>query len=156
MSPPAPEPPPGPHHRLTITPVPGKGMKIHISSDLLFDFDKRDLKPKALQTLMQVKTYIQESVARHDRFTLSVEGHTDSIGRAAYNMHLSVLRAESVKNWLVSENVMKASDVAIHGWGATRPVKPNKKPDGHDNPAGRAENRRVEIFVLYELVNLEP
>jgi hypothetical protein len=87
--------PPGPH-RLIITPVPGKGLRIHIPGDLLFGFDKWDLKPKAIETLAQVKTFIQESQARKDEFRLSVEGHTDSIGPFGYNVDLSLRRAETV------------------------------------------------------------
>jgi outer membrane protein OmpA-like peptidoglycan-associated protein len=147
--------PPGPH-RLTITPVPGKGLRIHIPGDLLFGFDKWDLKPKAIEALAQVKTFIRESQARKDEFRVSVEGYTDSIGPLHYNVALSLRRAETVKRWLVSEGVVKEPDVTTHGWGPMNEVKPNKKPNGRDNPEGRAANRRVEVWILYQLVNLEP
>jgi outer membrane protein OmpA-like peptidoglycan-associated protein len=61
-----------------------------------------------------------------------------------------------VERWLISEGVVKPPDVATRGYGWTKPVQPNEKSNRRDNPAGRAANRRVEIWVLYELVNLEP
>jgi len=42
----------------------------------------------------------------------------------------------------------------VSAW--TKEVKPNTKPNGRDNPDGRAANRRVEVWILYQLVNLEP
>lgn len=75
-----------------------------------------------------------------------IEGHTDSLGNAAYNLKLSQERADSVKRYLVDHGI-SSSRLTTKGYGETRPVAPNTKPDGSDNPAGRAKNRRVELHV---------
>jgi outer membrane protein OmpA-like peptidoglycan-associated protein len=76
-----------------------------------------------------------------------IEGHTDGKGTHAYNMTLSDKRAASVKSWLVQNGGVVASRITTRGWGETKPVAPNKKPDGSDDPAGRQKNRRVEITI---------
>lgn len=75
-----------------------------------------------------------------------IEGHTDSIGEAAYNLDLSQRRAESVKAYLTRRGI-DASRLQARGYGETRPVAPNTRPDGSDDPEGRAQNRRVELHI---------
>ncbi|MDT0619070.1 OmpA family protein [Salinisphaera sp. P385] len=84
-----------------------------------------------------------------DGIDVRIEGHTDSIGSNEYNLELSQDRADSVKAYLV-DNGIAASRMVTRGFGETRPVAPNTQPDGSDNPAGRAENRRVELHVIDE------
>jgi outer membrane protein OmpA-like peptidoglycan-associated protein len=117
---------------------------IHIPGDVLFDFDKSDLKPDAKAALGQVASLVRAKSPHR----ISVEGHTDSIGSAAYNIGLSNRRARSVAQWLTANKVAKASDLTTKGWGESKPIQPNKKPNGSDNAAGRARNRRVEIWLL--------
>ena len=76
-----------------------------------------------------------------------IEGHTDGKGTHPYNMKLSENRAESVKTWLVQNSSVAGSRITTQGWGETKPVAPNKKPDGSDDPEGRQKNRRVEIVL---------
>jgi OmpA-OmpF porin, OOP family len=77
---------------------------------------------------------------------VTIEGHTDSIGSESYNQRLSERRALAVKHYLVSRGV--AGDrLDTVGYGESRPVAPNKTPDGKDNPEGRAMNRRAELKV---------
>jgi len=116
---------------------------IHLPGDALFAFDRFDLRPAAEATLAQAAALIRQRAPR----SLSVEGHTDAIGLAAYNLHLSKARAETVKRWLVNRNVMAASAVETRGWGKDRPVAPNERPDHSDDPVGRQKNRRVEIWL---------
>jgi outer membrane protein OmpA-like peptidoglycan-associated protein len=52
-----------------------------------------------------------------------------------------------VKRWLVTNAQADGANIATRGWGKTRPVAPNTKPGGADDPDGRAKNRRVEIVV---------
>ena len=78
---------------------------------------------------------------------LLIEGHTDNKGTHAYNIKLSQNRAEAVKKWLVDNAGIKPSRITTTGWGETKPVAPNRKPDGSDDPEGRQKNRRVEIVV---------
>ncbi len=75
-----------------------------------------------------------------------VAGYTDSIGTKAYNLKLSDRRAASVKEYLVAHGI-DASRLTTHGYGEADPVAPNRI-NGHDNPAGRAKNRRVELHVM--------
>jgi outer membrane protein OmpA-like peptidoglycan-associated protein len=80
------------------------------------------------------------------RHPMQVDGHTDSIGSDAYNQSLSERRAASVKAWLVAHDGVPAA-TPIRGFGKTRPVAPNSKPDGSDAPDGRQKNRRVEVVI---------
>jgi outer membrane protein OmpA-like peptidoglycan-associated protein len=53
-----------------------------------------------------------------------------------------------VARWLASRKVAKSSAIHTKGWGKMRPVAPNTRPDGSDDPAGRQKNRRVEIWLI--------
>jgi outer membrane protein OmpA-like peptidoglycan-associated protein len=75
-----------------------------------------------------------------------IEGHTDAKGSASYNQDLSNRRAESVKKWFTSHG-LKDLHFSTEGFGAKKPVAPNTKPNGSDDPKGRAKNRRVEIVI---------
>jgi outer membrane protein OmpA-like peptidoglycan-associated protein len=119
------------------------GYKISLSGDVLFEFNKADLKSEAKETLQKVVLLAKKENAVEIR----VEGHTDSEGGEAYNQELSLRRAESVKNWLNTVGDIQADIIKSIGLGETQPVAENKKPDGTDNPEGRAQNRRVDIYV---------
>jgi OmpA-OmpF porin, OOP family len=69
---------------------------------------------------------------------LTIEGHTDSIGRQAYNQTLSADRAEAVKAWLAAHGVEAARLTSV-GFGDTRPLADNAAEQG------RSQNRRVEL-----------
>ncbi|MFI5011868.1 MAG: OmpA family protein, partial [Hyphomicrobiales bacterium] len=58
---------------------------------------------------------------------------------------LSEQRAASVKKWLLDNGVV--TTMTTRGYGKTRPIAPNVKPNGADDPEGRQKNRRVEITV---------
>lgn len=75
-----------------------------------------------------------------------VEGHTDSSGDAAANERLSKVRAQSVANELVF-NGIAPERITVRGYGDSRPVAPDKHPDGTDNPEGRSSNRRVDVTI---------
>jgi outer membrane protein OmpA-like peptidoglycan-associated protein len=68
-----------------------------------------------------------------------IEGHTDSIGTAEYNMGLSQRRAESVERYLEAQGVSLAGRFTSEAFGKTKPIASN------DTAEGRAENRRVVI-----------
>ena len=144
---PAPKPAPDKTKDLTVDPIPGMGLRIRVPSDILFDFDKSGLKPDSLKILNQVLWSISE-VANSNGFMLSVEGHTDGIGDAAYNRQLSLRRAWSVANWLRMHKAVPDRNLKVVGYGLTKPLLPNRKPNGSDDPAARAKNRRVEVFLL--------
>jgi outer membrane protein OmpA-like peptidoglycan-associated protein len=118
-------------------------VRIALSSDVLFDFDRYTLRHEAAATLRKVG----QVAASYPRSTMTIEGHTDGKGTHSYNMKLSEDRAASVKSWLVQNAGIRGARISTRGWGETKPVVPNKKPDGSDDPAGRQKNRRVEIVL---------
>jgi outer membrane protein OmpA-like peptidoglycan-associated protein len=118
-------------------------LRIELAADVLFDFDKADILPKAEATLTQVADMIRD----RSKGSVRVAGHTDAKGSDAYNQKLSRQRAESVVAWLRKQQGLADSDYVTEGFGATRPVASNTKPDGSDDPAGRQKNRRVEIIL---------
>jgi outer membrane protein OmpA-like peptidoglycan-associated protein len=118
-------------------------VKIELDADVLFDFDKYNLRPQAADSLLKVG----EVAKNYGNSAVLIEGHTDSKGSPPYNMKLSENRALSVKNWLVQNARVSAARINTRGWGETKPVAPNTNPNGSDNPAGRQKNRRVEITI---------
>lgn len=119
----------------------GTEVRIELSSDVLFDFDKDALRAEAAPTLQKVVTVIQS----YPGASTTVEGHSDSVGADAYNQRLSERRASSVQQWLQAHGV--TGSMSAKGWGESKPVVPNTNPDGSDNPQNRQKNRRVEIVV---------
>jgi outer membrane protein OmpA-like peptidoglycan-associated protein len=117
-------------------------IRIELAADVLFDFDKADILPKAQEALKQAASIIREKA----KGTVRVEGHTDGKGSDAYNQKLSERRAASVKAWFTKEGVTNVQ-FSTAGFGAKRPKVPNTKSDGSDDPDGRQKNRRVEIVV---------
>jgi outer membrane protein OmpA-like peptidoglycan-associated protein len=114
--------------------------RIELPADILFDFDKADIRPVAETALKQAAEVIRKGA----RGTVRIEGHTDGKGSPAYNQKLSERRAAAVQRWLTSREGLRGR-FAVKGFGASRPVAPNTRPDGADDPEGRQRNRRVEI-----------
>ena len=123
--------------------VTAKEIVIALSADVLFDFDKYNLKPAAVEALTKVATVLKSL----GRAPAIIEGHTDGKGSNAYNQRLSERRAQSVRDWFIKQGGIDARRLSARGFGKTRPVAPNTKPDGSDDPEGRQKNRRVEIRV---------
>lgn len=118
-------------------------VKIELAGDVLFDFDKADIRSEAEAALGRVV----ELIRQHPRSSVTIGGYTDGKGADAYNLRLSDKRAAAVKDWLVKHGGVDVKRVTAKGWGRANPVAPNTNPDGSDNPAGRQKNRRVEITV---------
>src|SRR5688572_25838594 len=118
-------------------------IRIELAADVLFDFDKADILPKAQEALKQAATIIREK----GKGTVRVEGHTDGKGSDAYNQKLSERRAAAVKGWFINKEGISNVDFSTTGFGAKRPKVPNNKTDGSDDPDGRQKNRRVEIIL---------
>ena len=118
-------------------------IRIDLAADVLFDFDKSEILPKAAGVLHQAA----EVVRQHEKQVVRIEGHTDGKGKEAYNQKLSERRADSVRRWFAEKEKLGAVRFETKGWGATKPVAPNTKTDGSDDPEGRQKNRRVEIVV---------
>ena len=116
---------------------------IDLSADVLFDFDQATIKKEAEPSLRNVATVLKANPGA----AVTIEGHTDAKGAEAYNQTLSEQRAASVKQWLVTNAQVNGTTIATRGWGKSKPVAANTKPDGSDDPEGRARNRRVQIIV---------
>lgn len=119
-------------------------IRIELAADVLFDFDKAEVRPDAQNALKQAAAIITEKA----KGTVRVEGHADAKGSDSYNQKLSDRRANSIKNWLVQKEGMSNARFSTTGFGAKRPVASNTKADGSDDPEGRQKNRRVEIIVI--------
>lgn len=116
---------------------------VDLPGDVLFDFDKHDLRADALPVLDRLAELLAGFPARG----VAVNGYTDSKGDDAYNDALSRRRAESVHRYLVERDGSKTRTYDVSGFGEHRPVAPNQRADGSDDPEGRQRNRRVEIVL---------
>jgi outer membrane protein OmpA-like peptidoglycan-associated protein len=113
-----------------------RGLVISLS-DILFDVNQATLKPGAANNVQKIAAILNQ----YPNYNISVEGHTDSQGSDAYNQSLSERRAAAVRMQLISGGVPEAR-ITSKGFGETQPVASN------DTPAGRQQNRRVEVIVL--------
>lgn len=111
-------------------------LKLDIPADASFDIGRADLKP-AMRTVLD--NYAR-TLNGHRVTTIDIIGHTDSTGSDALNDRLSLDRAQTTRDYLVSHGVA-ASRIAIAGRGEREPIASN------DTDAGRAANRRVEIYI---------
>src|SRR5690606_20166035 len=116
-----------------------RGVVITLSGSVLFASGKHELLPIAKDRLDEVA----KALADQGYKKIVVEGHTDSVGAESVNEALSLKRANSVREHLVSKGIEGAKITAV-GLGESRPVAPN------DTPEGRANNRRVELVVTPE------
>jgi outer membrane protein OmpA-like peptidoglycan-associated protein len=111
-------------------------LNVNLRNEILFDFDSASLRSESRDTLRELAGVL----ARYPEQSVSVAGHTDSVGSDDYNQNLSEQRAAAVKDFLVAQGVPR-SRVAAYGYGETRPVSSNTSADG------RQLNRRVQVFI---------
>ncbi|MCP5229137.1 OmpA family protein [Accumulibacter sp.] len=111
-------------------------LKLDIPSDVSFAVGRYDITPSMTPVLDRFAV----SLNQHAVTTVTIIGHTDSTGSDAINDPLSVNRAAATRDYLVARGVA-ANRIAIDGRGSRQPIADNA------TPAGRAMNRRVEIFV---------
>jgi len=117
-------------------------LELVLSGDVLFEFGLARLTPAAKAAV----SLIAEQVDSRTSGTVTVAGHTDSVGDEPSNQTLSEQRAAAVRDVLKADLGGGFTYVAT-GAGETQPISPNQNPDGSDNPDGRATNRRVEVRV---------
>ena len=121
---------------VAVTQTADNQLKLEIPSDISFDTGRYDIKPNMRAVLDRFATSLNQNPVS----TVRIIGHTDSSGSDAVNAPLSVNRAAATRDYLVARGVA-VSRIAIDGRGSHEPVADNA------TPAGRAMNRRVEIFV---------
>ncbi len=114
----------------------GEGIKITFSSGILFDVDKSDLKDQYKGELAQLAGILN----KYEDTNILLAGHTDSTGSDEYNLELSRNRAQTVANYLTTQNV-NAARFTTQGYGKSDPIASN------DTAEGRAQNRRVEVAI---------
>lgn len=116
--------------------------KSYALKNILYDFNKASL----TQTAMGVLDTLHQIMTENPTFIIELSSHTDSKGEDNYNMKLSQKRAESCVTYLVSKGI-PANRMKAMGYGETKPLVPNQKQDGKDDPDGRALNRRTEFKI---------
>lgn len=115
----------------------GDTIRLQAPENITFDTNRADVRPQFQPVLDQVAN----SLSQYPDTLLRVEGHTDSVGSAAYNQTLSENRALSVRSYLVQRGI-PANRIEAYGYGMTRPIADNSTPEG------RAQNRRVEMLII--------
>jgi outer membrane protein OmpA-like peptidoglycan-associated protein len=115
--------------------------RLRIGADVFFDFDAATLRSEAGSELDAISGRVGKNAN-----PIVIEGHTDAKGADDYNQKLSEERARAVKSYLLAHGTA-ADRVTVVGWGERKPIAPNERPDGSDDPEGRQQNRRVEIVV---------
>lgn len=86
---------------------------------------------------------VRDTIEEHPEISkIEVQGHSDDVGDANYNMQLSVARANAVRDWLIHKGKVKASKLVARGYGATRPLLPNTTEEN------RQANRRVQFVII--------
>jgi outer membrane protein OmpA-like peptidoglycan-associated protein len=114
-----------------------RGTVLTLSGSVIFPSGKSELLPFARNKLSEVARALTQGDSDSK---IVVEGHTDSVGAPDFNQQLSLERASSVRDELVARGV-SPDRISVQGYGSSRPIADNS------TPAGRANNRRVEIVV---------
>jgi len=112
-------------------------VRVELPADVLFDFDKAEIRADAADALAKLASII----AAYPNRRVELSGHTDDKGGDAYNQRLSERRAAAVKTWLVDRHSLDGSRIATRGDGESRPVADNRTDEG------RQRNRRVEALI---------
>ncbi|MCM3882304.1 OmpA family protein [Frankia sp. R82] len=125
------------------TPAAGRPARasFRLPSDVLFDFGSAIPTAAAAKAIDALASQLTVTGG-----TVTVAGHTDSVGGDADNQRLSEARAATVQQALAARLGATFTYRTV-GFGAADPVAPNTRPDGSDDPDGRARNRRVELTV---------
>lgn len=109
---------------------------IYTLKSIQFEFDKSTLIENSTKELDELIIYLKQN----PELKIQINGHTDYLGKAAYNQKLSEDRAKSVAGYLISKGISKKR-ITSKGYGESQPIDPNEPEDA------QAKNRRVE-FIL--------
>lgn len=114
----------------------GNNIILNMPENVTFDTGQSQLRSQFLGTLDSVAMVLKE----YDKTTISVLGHTDSVGSSSYNQSLSERRADSVSMYLNQRGV-PGSRLNARGYGESSPIASNS------TSSGKAQNRRVELRI---------
>ncbi|WP_296444167.1 OmpA family protein [Rhodoferax sp. UBA5149] len=126
---------------VAVTQTADNQLKLNIPSDISFDTGRADIKPNLRPILDQ----FAQGLTSQPNTEIRITGHTDSTGSDTINNPLSINRAGSARDYLVSRGV-DGRRIQIDGRGSREPIADN------NNDAGRAKNRRIEIFLAERAV----
>jgi len=115
----------------------GDNLTLDMPGNVTFAFNSAQLNPQFDPVLDKVG----QTLVEYNKTVIQIAGHTDSTGSHAYNMKLSIERADSVKAYLQSRGVPSSRLVTV-GAGPDYPIASNATDEG------RADNRRVEITIV--------
>jgi outer membrane protein OmpA-like peptidoglycan-associated protein len=115
----------------------GDNLRLVMPSNITFATDQSYISTGFHTTLDAIANVMN----KYEKTYLSIEGHTDSTGKDSYNLTLSEQRAQSVKGYLVNQQIL-AGRISTRGYGETQPIASNESTNG------RAQNRRVEIQIV--------
>lgn len=114
----------------------GNELRVVLPEGILFDFGSAAVRANLQSDIRALARNAQD----YPNTTLSVVGHTDSVGSDAANLDLSTRRAQSVAGIILEEGVAPGRVQAV-GRGESQPIASN------DTPEGRQQNRRVEVII---------
>jgi OOP family OmpA-OmpF porin len=116
-----------------------------VFEDIHFEFDKSTLSKEAKDALTKDIVQLKEN----QRISMRVAGYTSEKGTEIYNQGLSERRAQSVKDYLVHENLFPADKISVIGYGKTRPAIQEVDPSNIDSKAAKA-NMRVLLEIIQQ------
>lgn len=115
-------------------------------SNIYYEFKSKELTPEAMLNLEGLINTLTDNPS----VVVEISAHTDNVGSSEFNQQLSQLRAQSVVDYLIRKGIA-ANRLTARGYGEEKPIAPNTKPNGSDDPEGRARNRRTEFRVIGEV-----
>jgi len=130
-----------------VVPVPAETkmeVLIILSERVFFAFGRAEVTAAGQARMREVAETLNAPAARNRK--IFVDGYTDDVGDSQLNQSLSERRAEAVRHALTA-NGIDAARLTVRAFGEFRPVQPNRRPDGTDDPEARAQNRRVELVL---------
>ena len=125
-----------------VTQTADNQLKLSIPNDISFATGRHDIQPR----LMPILDQFAQGLNQQASMEVKIVGHTDNTGSDAINNPLSVNRAQSARDYLVGRGV-NANRISIDGRGSREPIADNS------SEAGRARNRRIEIYLAERSTN---
>lgn len=114
-----------------------RGLKVNLSSNIMFRVGKTKLNPASYKALDEVAVLIKA----YPKNKVAIEGHTDSVGSESANERISLARARAIYSYFVEKGISREKFI-VKGFGESMPIASNR------NRAGQMRNRRVEIIIL--------